>query len=129
MERLEETLRQSFGRIDHIRNENVKDLVYKVGRQYVKVAQDNVVYVATSLNQHKLIMATKSGQVEFKDTLGHIEKNNDWLVRVSQSYLINPENIVDINMPSHVISMVNGNKAVFSRLYKDVMIRLSSELK
>lgn len=124
MQRIEETLRQSIDRINHVTKSNVRNFTYKVGRRIFKVDQESVYYIENSTTQHKVVLVAENGQAEFKGNISQIDSENDWLVKVSQSCVINPENIKSVDKDSREIMFPNDNVAYYSKAFKKIVSEL-----
>lgn len=68
-------------------------------------------------------MVTETGESEFKGTITHLDQENAFLMKVSQSFLVNPENIAAIDLSNRIISFPNGDEVSFSRDRKKLLIR------
>ena len=93
------------------------------------MAEDNILFIEHSTTQHKVHMVTENGEVEYKGNISQIDKKNSFLVKVSQSYLVNPRNINAIDMKEHIIIFDNDKMVTYSRAYKDVVKTLVNKFK
>lgn len=129
IQRIEETLRDAFDNLSSRIKFGQRDFTYKIGRRICKVAEDNILFIEHSTTQHKVHMVTENGEVEYKGNISQIDKKNSFLVKVSQSYLVNPRNINAIDMKEHIIIFDNDKMVTYSRAYKDVVKTLVNKFK
>lgn len=119
--RLEETLRNAFDNLSSVGRYGKHDFTYKMGRRVFKVSENEVVFIENSVTQHKVHMVTEHGETEFRGALNQIETKAPFLIRVSQSYLINPERISSINPRTQTITFDNNMSIIYSRRYKKIV--------
>lgn len=129
IQRIEETLRNAFDNLFARVKFGQRDFTYKIGRRVCKVAEDEVLFIEHSTVQHKVRMVTEHGEVEYKGNISQIDKENSFLVKVSQSYLINPRNIKAIDSKEHEILFDEDKMVTYSRAYKDVVKTLVNRFK
>lgn len=60
-------------------------------------------------------------QSEFVGDIKAVDENNELLVKISQSCLVNPKNIETVDLRKRTIMMVNGAVLKFSRRFKHNM--------
>ena len=106
-----------------------RDFTYKVGRRVCKVAEDDILFIEHSDVQHKVHMVTENGEVEYKGNISQINKSAPFLVKVSQSYLVNPSNIIAIDSKEHAIIFDEDKMVTYSRAYKNVVKKFIAEFK
>ena len=121
IQRIEETLRNAFDNLSSVGQLSKRDFTYKVGRRILKVSENEVIFIENSTIQHKVHMVTKHGEIEFKGSVGQVEKRAPFLTKVSQSYLVNPINIKAIDPHSQTITFNNNLSIKYSRGYKKVV--------
>lgn len=115
MQRLEETLTGAVQSINNLMKSGRKELIYKVGRRVNKVEDATIYYVENSTSQHKVNLITETGVAEFRSNISKINEENDFLVKVSQSCVVNPNNINSIDFSKKTIKFPNGDEVVFAR--------------
>ena len=114
MQRLEETLTGAVQSINNLMKSGRKELIYKIGRRVNKV-EDTTIYLENSTSQHKVNLITETGVAEFRSNISKINEENDFLVKVSQSCVVNPNNINSIDFSKKTIKFPNGDEVVFAR--------------
>lgn len=97
MQRLEETLTGAVQSINNLMKSGRKELIYKIGRRVNKVEDTTIYYLENSTSQHKVNLITETGVAEFRSNISKINEENDFLVKVSQSCVVNPNNINSID--------------------------------
>ncbi len=115
MKRLEETITGAIQSINNLTKSGRKELVYKVGRRINKVEDTNIYYLENSPTQHKVTLITETGSAEFRSNISKISDENDFLVKVSQSCVVNPNNIDSIDFSKKTITFPNGDEVIFAR--------------
>lgn len=125
--RLEETLKNAIDDLVDAQKFEVKDLIYRIGRRVEKVPQTEIYYIESSDIQHKVKMITATGESEFKATISHLAEENSFLFKVSQSYLVNPQNIVAFDLSKRIITFPNGDQISFSRDKRKAIIQIINQ--
>ena len=127
IQRLEETLRGAIDNLTNMIKYGNRNFKYKIGRNVFKVSENEVIYIENSTMQHKVHMVTDHGDVEFKGNISQVAKDAYFLVKVSQSTLINPNNIQAIDTHNKLI-IFDENKAItYSRPYRKVIKQLMTK--
>ena len=127
IQRLEETLRGAIDNLTNMIKYGNRNFKYNIGRNVFKVSKNEVIYIENSTMQHKVHMVTDHGDVEFKGNISQVAKDADFLVKVSQSTLINPNNIQAIDTHNKLI-IFDENKAItYSRPYRKVIKQLMTK--
>lgn len=115
MQRLEETLTGAVQSINNLMKSGRKELIYKNGRRVNKVEDTTIYYLENSTSQHQVNLITETGVAEFRSNISKINEENDFLVKVSQSCVVNPNNINSIDFSKKTIKFPNGDEVVFAR--------------
>lgn len=129
IQRIEETLRNAFDNLSNKLKYGQRDFTYKIGHRVCKVAEDDILFIEHSTVQHKVHMVTENGEVEYKGNISEIDKKTPFLVKVSQSYLVNPRNIRAIDFKEHAIIFNDDQIVTYSRAYKNVVKKFINEFK
>ena len=127
IQRLEETLRGAIDNLTNMIKYGNRNFKYKIGRNVFEVSENEVIYIENSTMQHKVHMVTDHGDVEFKGNISQVAKDADFLVKVSQSTLINPNNIQAIDTHNKLIIFDENNAITYSRSYRKVIKQLMTE--
>ena len=92
----------------------------KINEKVFTVDYDDILFFETSPNVHKIILHCRNRQMEFLGKIKEIEKEVDErFYRCHRSFLVNRDNIREIDFMNRVIYMVNGDEClVSSRMMK-----------
>lgn len=129
MSRINETLFNAFEGLENMQATEQAQFIYKIGRRIQRINKADIAYIMSTAVQHRVNMITKTGEVSFRGHIGKLEKENDFLVRVSQSCLINPDNVKSINISARIITLFEDATVEFTRTYKSVVIELEKQLR
>lgn len=124
MKRLNETLLDALENLENAENNRNNQFLYKIGRRTQQINQSDVVYIMNSSIQHKVVMLTKHGEAEFRGNISQIKAKNSFLMQISQSCLINPENVIGINTREKYVLLSNNSKVRYTRTYNQVVKKL-----
>lgn len=87
----------------------------KVNDKVFTVDYDEILFFETSPNVHKIILHCRNRQMEFLGKIKEIEKEVDGrFYRCHRSFLVNRDNIREIDFQNRVIYMVNGDECLLS---------------
>ena len=87
----------------------------KIGEKVYSVDYDDVLFFETSSNVHKIIVHCKKRQMEFLGKIKDIEDSvDDRFYRCHRSFLVNKDNIKEIDFKNRMIYMVNGEECMLS---------------
>lgn len=87
----------------------------KVNEKVFTVDYNEILFFETSMNVHKIILHCKNRQMEFLGKIKDIEKEVDErFYRCHRSFLVNKDNIKEIDFQNRVIYMVNGDECLIS---------------
>lgn len=117
-ERLNETVRAALSRVLTANTPKKRIFVYHVGRQTKKISIDEVFYISTTKAPHKLLLVGSHIESQFVGDIKHIDEENAFLIKISQSCLVNPENIQSVDLRGHKIVLTNGQNIKFSRRFR-----------
>lgn len=119
--RLNKTLQDTVRRISKENYSKKMTFSYRLGRIIKNINIDDIYYISTTKAPHKLKLVKNDGTAEFAGDIKSVDKQNKFLTKVSQSYLVNPKNIVQINLKKKEITLSNGDAIKFSRRFTHVM--------
>lgn len=83
-------------------------LAIKQGRRTRYIDYDQVLYVESLPQPHKLALVTESGRYEFYDRLKHLESQEYGLLRIHRSFIVNINQIKEVNREENLILLRNG---------------------
>ena len=87
----------------------------KVADKVYTVDYDEILFFETSANVHKIILHCKNRQMEFLGKIKEIEKElDDRFYRCHRAFLVNKDNIKEVDLQNNVIYMVNGDQCLLS---------------
>lgn len=87
-----------------------------IGDRVINVAYSDILFFETSSSIHKIILHCENTQLEFYGKMKNIEEEllNSGFCRCHTSYIINLNNIKEIDKKNRVIIMKNGEKCLIS---------------
>ena len=86
---------------------NVKTITITRGRRMITLEYHDIMFFETSSNEHKLIVHTKNKSIEFFGKMKEIENEvGEDFIRCHRAYLVNKENIKEVNYEDKCIIMV-----------------------
>lgn len=87
----------------------------KVNEKRITIHYEDILFFETSTNVHKVILHGKNRMIEFNGKLKEIaESLDERFYRCHRSYLVNKDNIKEINLQERLIYMQNGEKCLIS---------------
>lgn len=118
--RMNETLEDIIANYSQkIKEEKV--LTYKLGSRIINLNLNKLYYIETSTAAHRLNLVKNTGISFITGSLNKFESENPDLLRISQSCLINPENVVEINISENSVTFPTGQKVKYSRKLRHFM--------
>ena len=101
-------------------NKTHKVYTIEIGDRRISVDYNDILFFETSSNIHKVILHAKDRQIEFSSTIKELEKIlDDTFVRCHRSFLVNKNNIQEIDTKNRIIYFINGETCHMStRLMK-----------
>lgn len=98
--------------------------VYTVetGSRKISVDYDDIFFFETSGNIHKVILHAKDRQIEFSGTMKELTSTlGGSFVRCHRSYLVNKNNIKEVDVKNRIIYFTNGETCLMStRMMKEL---------
>lgn len=92
-----------------------KTFSLKLPDRQVVVPLEKILFFETSLVVHKVYMHTSDRQIEFYGQLSELEEQlDDRFIRCHRSFLVNKENIQEIDRQQKIILMTNGQSCYYS---------------
>lgn len=113
--RVYECILKANQRFMSVNNKVQANFSVKVNEKVFTVDYDEILFFETSANVHKIILHCKNRQMEFLGKIKDIEKEVDGrFYRCHRSFLVNKDNIREIDFQNRVIYMVNGDECLIS---------------
>lgn len=103
-------------------NKTHKAYTIEMGERKISIEYDDIFFFETSSNIHKVILHAKDRQIEFTSTLKELTSTLDGsFVRCHRSFLINKNNIKEIDGKNRIIYFTNGESCLMStRMMKEL---------
>ena len=96
-------------------NKTHKVYTARVGGREISIDYDDIFFFETSGNIHKVILHAKDRQVEFSGTMKELAGAlDDNFVRCHRSFLVNKNNISEIDVKNRIIHFLNGETCLVS---------------
>jgi len=112
--RIEKCVRIAYDRWHQMSVEERKVLELRIGKQFRSVPMEEVCFIETSEVAHRLILHTINGKVEFRGNMRDFESSYPSLTRVHRSFLVNLDNIEEIDEEQRRLRAINGNYCYLS---------------
>lgn len=102
-------------------NKTHKAYTIEVGERKISIEYDDIFFFETSSNIHKVILHAKDRQIEFISTMKELTNTLDGnFVRCHRSFLVNKNNIKEIDTKNRIIYFTNGETCLIStRMMKE----------
>lgn len=103
----------------HVKNaySNRKLFQVKSGEKMISVDYNDILFFETALQPHKLILHTVNRQVEFYFKLKDVLEMDSRFYRCHNSFVVNKDNIAEIDIAKREIVMINGQRCFVSNRY------------
>ncbi len=96
-------------------NKTYKVYTIEVGERKISIAYNDIFFFETSNNIHKVILHAKDRQIEFSNTIKELTNTlDDNFVRCHRSFLVNKNNIKEVDMKNRIIHFINGETCLMS---------------
>ncbi len=113
--RVHECVLKANERLSSVTNKNPPNYSVIVGDKIYTVDYDEILFFETSANAHKIILHCKSRQLEFPGKIKAIERDlDDRFYRCHRSFLVNTENIKEVDTTNGFIRMITGDECLLS---------------
>lgn len=126
--RITDTLKLALDRLSKLNVMEKQTFSYKLGRLVKNINIDDVYYIATTQFPHKLDLVARGTRAEFVGNLTQVLEKTDFLVQVSQSFLVNPKNIVEVDLKKRTILLENGEEIKYARSAGKRMKEIAAEM-
>ncbi len=87
---------------------NIKKFQTKSGDKMISVDYNDILFFETSPQLHKIILHAKNRQVEFYGKLKDILEMDSRFYRCHNSFVVNKDNIAEVDTKNREIRMING---------------------
>ena len=103
-------------------NKVYKTYTIEIGERKISVDYQDILFFETSSNIHKVVLHAKDRQIEFSGTMKDLENTlDDSFVRCHRSFLVNRNNIKEVDTKNRIIYFVNGESCLVStRMMKGI---------
>ena len=120
--KIRECLLKAMERYTLQTNKTQKVYTIEAGGRKISVDYDDIFFFETSGNIHKVILHAKDRQIEFTSTIKELAGTfGDSFVRCHRSFLINKNNIREIDVKNRMIYFTNGETRLGStRMMKGI---------
>ncbi|WP_160677308.1 LytTR family DNA-binding domain-containing protein [Clostridium sp. C8-1-8] len=96
----------------------------KINERIINMELDKILFFETSKTVRKVIAHATDRQIEFNGKLSDIEeKLDDRFYRCHKSYIINKNNIKELDVKNRIAYMVNGEECMISSRYVKGLIK------
>lgn len=96
-------------------NRTHKVYTTQIGGRKINVDYDDIFFFETSSNIHKVILHAKDRQIEFSSTMKELTSTlGDNFVRCHRSFLVNKNNIKEVDAKKRIIYFTNGETCLMS---------------
>ena len=113
--RVHECILKANERFSLANNKTKEGYSITVADKIYTIDYDEILFFETSANAHKVILHCKTRQLEFPGKIKEIERELDnRFYRCHRSFLVNTENIKEVDTSNSVIRMVTGDECLLS---------------
>lgn len=96
-------------------NKTHKVYTIEIGGRKIGVDYDDILFFETSSNVHKVILHAKDRQIEFSSTMKELTSTlGDYFVRCHRSFLVNKNNIKEVDAKNRILYFTNGETCMMS---------------
>lgn len=89
--------------------------VFESKYRKLKLPFSELLYFETSEQAHKIVLITKKQRIEFYANLSDIEKMDDRLYKCHKSFIVNLDNIIEIDKTNLIVHFANTETCLISR--------------
>lgn len=86
----------------------------KLGDTIRSIPYEEIMFFESGISPHKVVLHTQSRQLEFYGSIRELEDKDECLYRCHKSFVVNVNNIKQINKAERIIEMVNGEEVLLS---------------
>lgn len=120
--RIHQCIINAYTKYSSSQNHTEKIFTVRTGDKEYCIPYDDIIYFETSPNAHKLLLHTKNSAIEFQGKFKDITPSLDErFVLCHRSFLINRNNISEINIKDRTVTMSNHDICIVSaKLMKSI---------
>lgn len=120
--KIKECLLNAMERYTLQTNKTHKVYTIEIGGRKISVDYDDIFFFETSSNIHKVILHAKDRQIEFSISMKELAGTlGDSFVRCHRSFLVNKNNIKEVDAKNRIIYFANGETCLMStRMMKEL---------
>ncbi|WP_125768684.1 LytR/AlgR family response regulator transcription factor [Lapidilactobacillus wuchangensis] len=122
---IEHILEQQNATMTINRRSNCRYLTFTLGFRKMKIDISGIYFIETSVVPHKLVLYGEGMMFEFYGRINDFERDYPELLRVHKSFLINPNQIINIDFRKRVINFPDEYSCTFpiikTKLLKSMM--------
>jgi Response regulator of the LytR/AlgR family len=82
----------------------------KVGNIVKVILIDDILYFETTSTAHRLKLTCKNSSLDFYGNIKDVEQLSEKFVKVHRAYVVNEENVVEVNRKSRQITFIGGEE-------------------
>lgn len=113
--KIKECLLNAMERYTLQTNKTHKVYTIEIGGRKISVDYDDIFFFETSSNIHKVILHAKDRQIEFSISMKELTGTlGDSFVRCHRSFLVNKNNIKEVDAKNRIIYFANGETCLMS---------------
>lgn len=101
----------------------------KLGDRRKNIKISDIILFEASCEEHRILLHTQTGQIEFYETLKNLERSNPQFFRCHKSYLVNRSHILAIDKKNRKLELSNGMECLVAVRGMKALIKISQEEK
>jgi len=114
IERIEECIYLAVTRLKSNHNTVGEAHYIKIGNKLKPVPYKEIMFFASSDTPHKVILHMENGVLEFYGSIKSIAESHPHFYRCHKSYVVNLQNVKNVDRVQKKIEMVNGSECIVS---------------
>lgn len=115
----------TISKYDYIQKNTFK---YRFGNEIRNISLNDVIYITTTAVAHKLRIIKTTGWADFIGNIKDVSAKYDQLIQISQSCIVNPENIKEIKLAEKKIIFINNDYEYFSVRNTKKVLALANDI-
>lgn len=116
--RIHQCINNAYSRYSSSSNYSSKIFAAKIGDKEYCIPQDDILYIETSPNPHKIILHTDNSSLEFKGKIKEVHNTlgNKFAI-CHRSTIVNKNHIKEIDLKERTVTLSNGEICIVSSRY------------